>query len=103
MIITNVKTIKGLILVLLTMVGLASAQAGTVHAGHTTIHTGGRGGYHGNYHGGYGYYARGGHNGRYWRGGYYDGRYYDGGYYPYSSPFFLGLPIPVPFFVPGFN
>jgi hypothetical protein len=112
-----VKTIKSFSLILITIAGVASAQAGTVHAGHTTVHTGGgrgnyHGGYQGNYHGnyggghgyyGHGYYAHGGHGGRYWRGGYYGGRYYNGGYYPYDSPFFVGLPIPVPFFFPGFN
>jgi hypothetical protein len=36
------------------------------------------------------------HGGRYWHGGYYHGRYYEGGYYPYDSPFFGGLPIPIP-------
>jgi hypothetical protein len=114
-----VKTIKSLSLILITISGVASAQAGTVHAGHTTVHTGGQGNYHANYHGGHGYYARGGQgyyanrgqryytNGgrsaRYWRGGYYGGQYYDSGYYPYNSPFFIGLPIPIPFFFPGFN
>ena len=104
-------TIRRLSLVLLTIIGVASAQAGTVHAGHTTVHSGGHGNYHGNYHGGNGYYARGGngyyanggHSARYWRGGYYGGQYYDSGYYPYNSPFFIGLPIPIPFFFPGFN
>jgi hypothetical protein len=43
---------KKLSLVLITIIGVASAQAGTVHAGHTTVHTGGHGNYHGNYHGG---------------------------------------------------
>jgi hypothetical protein len=100
----TVKTINTLSLVLITAVCIASAHAGTVHTGHTTVHTGGRGNYHGNYyHGGHGYYAHGGNNGRYWQGGYYHGRYYNGGYYPYDSPFFVGLPIPVPFFIPGFN
>jgi hypothetical protein len=108
-----VKIIKSLIFALITIVGVASAPAGTAHAGHTTVHTGGRGNYHGNYrgnysgghgyysHGGRGYYAHGGHNGRYWNGGYYNGRYYNGGYYPYDSPFFVGIPFP--FFFPGFN
>jgi uncharacterized membrane protein len=90
-------------LVVLTIIGVASVQAGTVHAGHTTVHTGGHGNYHGNYHGGNGYYANGGHSVRYWRGGYYGGQYYGSGYYPYNSPFFIGLPIPIPFFIPGFN
>ena len=116
------KTIKSLSLILITIVGVASAQAGTVHAGHTTVHTGGQGNYHGNYHGGHGYYAHGGqggqgyyanggqrhytnggHSARYWRGGYYGDQYYNSGYYPYNSPFFIGLPIPIPFFFPGFN
>jgi hypothetical protein len=102
--IVSVKTIKSLSLILITIVGVASAQAGTVHAGHTTVRTGdGHGSYHGNYRGGHGYYAHGGHGGRYWQGGYYGGRYYNGGYYPYDSPFFVGLPIPLPFFFPGFN
>jgi hypothetical protein len=116
---TSVKTIKSLSLALITIFGVASAQAGTVHVGHTTVHTGRHGNYHGNYHGGNGYYARrgqgyyanggqryytnGGHSARYWRGGYYGGQYYDNGYYPYNSPFFIGLPIPIPFFFPGFN
>jgi hypothetical protein len=114
-----VKTITSLSFFLITIFGVASAQAGTVHAGHTTAHSGGHGNYHGNYHGGNGYYAHGGqgyhangrqryytnggHSARYWRGGYYGGQYYDSGYYPYNSAFFLGLPIPVPFFFPGFN
>jgi hypothetical protein len=105
----TVKIIPSLSFVLLTIFGVASAQAGTVHARHTTVHTGGSGNYHGNYHGGHGYYTRGGqgyyahggHSGRYWHGGYYGGQYYDGGYYPYNSPFFIGLPLP--FFFPGFN
>ncbi len=117
--IDTVKTIRTLSLVLITIIGVATAQAGTVHAGHTTVHTGGHGNYHGNYHGGNGYYARGGqryysnggqryynnggHSARYWQGGYYGGQYYDSGYYPYNAPFFIGLPIPVPFFFPGFN
>lgn len=116
--IDTVKTIRTLSLVLITIIGVATAQAGTVH-------TGGRGNYHGNYHGGNGYYARGGqryysnggqryytnggqryytnggHSARYWQGGYYGGQYYDSGYYPYNAPFFIGLPIP--FFFPGFN
>jgi hypothetical protein len=111
-----VKTIKSLSLILITIFGVVSAQAGTVHSGHTTVHTGGHGNYHANYHGGHGYYARGGqgyyanggryytnggHSARYWHGGYYGGQYYDSGYYPYNSPFFIGLPIP--FFFPGFN
>jgi hypothetical protein len=108
-------------LILIIIFGVASAQAGNAHAGHTTVHTGGRGNYHGNYHGvhgyytygignyhndyhrSYGYYSHGGNSVRYWHGGYYGGQYYDGGYYPYDSPFFLGLPIPFPFFFPGFN
>jgi hypothetical protein len=106
-----VKTIKSLSLVLITIIGVASAQAGTVHASHTTVHTGGNANYHGNYHGGHGYYGNGGqryytnggHSTRYWRGGYYGGQYYGSGYYPYNSPFFIGLPIPIPFFIPGFN
>ena len=109
------KTIKTLSLVLITIIGVASAQAGTFHAGHT----GGNGNYHSNYRGGQryyanggnGYYARGGqryytnggHSARYWQGGYYGGQYYDSGYYPYNAPFFIGLPIPIPFFFPGFN
>ncbi len=103
--IITVNTIKRLSLVLTTIIGVASAQAGTVHAGHT----GGHGNYQSNYNGGYyahrghGYYAHGGHNARYWQGGYYGGQYYGGGYYPYDSPFFVGLPIPIPFFIPGFN
>jgi hypothetical protein len=116
--IDTVKTIRKLSLILI-IIGVASAQAGTVHSGRTTVHTTGHGNYHGNYYGGHGYYAHGGHgyyanggqryynngghNARYWHGGYYGGRYYDGGYYPYNSPFFIGLPLPVPFFFPGFN
>jgi hypothetical protein len=105
-----VKTIKILSFVLVTIIGVATAQAGrTEHAGHTAVHTGGHGNYHANYHGrngyhgGNGYYARGGYRTRYWHGGYYGGQYYDGGYYPYNSPFFVGLPIPLPFFFPGFD
>ena len=109
------KNIFGLSFVLITVIGVASMQAGTVHTGHTVVHSGGHGNYHGNYHGnnrggngyyargGNGYYANGGHSARYWRGGYYGGQYYDSGYYPYNSPFFIGLPIPIPFFFPGFN
>jgi hypothetical protein len=97
-----VKTITAFSFILVALLGVASTQAGTAHAGHTTVHTGGRGNYHGNYHGGRGYYAHGGQNGRYWQGGYYRGSYYNGGYYPYDSPFFVGLPVPFPFFVPGF-
>jgi hypothetical protein len=90
--------------VLVTIIGVATAEAGrNEHAGHTTVRAGGRGNYHTNYHGGNGYYAHGGHRARYWHGGYYGGQYYDGGYYPYNSPFFVGLPIPLPFFFPGFD
>ena len=108
------KTIKSLAFVVLTLIGVASAQAGTAHPGHTNIHTGGHGYYHGGHgyysrggqgyygNGGQGYYAHGGHSARYWHGGYYGGQYYDSGYYPYNSPFFIGLPIPIPFFIPGF-
>ena len=123
----TVRIIETLSLVVITMIGVASVQAGTVHVGHTTVHSAGHGNYQGNYrggngyyaHGGSGYYARGGqghyanggqgyysnggHNARYWRGGYYGGQYYNSGYYPYNSPFFIGLPIPIPFFFPGFN
>jgi len=104
--IDTVRTIKTFSLVLITIIGVATAQAGTVHAGHTTGH----GNYHGNYRGGQRYYARGGqryyanggHSTRYWQGGYYGGQYYDGGFYPYNAPFFIGLPIPIPFFFPGY-
>ena|SRR5271165_4910307 len=104
--IDTVKTIRTLSLVLITIIGVATAQAGTVHADHT-----GHGNYHGNYHGGNGYYAHGGqryytnggHSVRYWQGGYYGGQYFDSGYYPYNAPFFIGLPLPIPFFFPGFN
>ena len=107
----TVRIIETLSLVVITMIGVASVQAGTVHVGHTTVHSAGHGNYQGNYRGGNGYYARGGngyyanggHSARYWRGGYYGGQYYDSGYYPYNSPFFIGLPIPIPFFIPGFN
>ena len=113
------RSIRRLGLILITIIGVVSAQAGTVHTSRTTVHSGGHGNYHSNYHGGNGYYAHGGngyyanggqryytnggHSGRYWRGGYYGGQYYNGGYYPYNSPFFIGLPIPFPFFFPGFN
>jgi hypothetical protein len=94
-----VRTIKALGLILITIFGVASAQAGTTHS----VHTGEHGNYHRNYHGGHGYYANGGHSARYWHGGYYGGQYYDSGYYPYNSPFFIGPPVPIPFFIPGFN
>ena len=85
-----------------------SAYAGTVHNGHTTAHRGHTvqtgGNYHrkysGGYRGGHGYYANGGHDGRYWQGGYYRGHYCSSGYYPYDSPFFAGFPIPIPIPVP---
>ena len=48
------------------------------------------------------YYTNGGYSARYWRGGYYGGQYYNSGYYPYNSAFFIGLPIPIPFFFPGY-
>jgi hypothetical protein len=94
---------KTLSLTVLAIFAVVSAYAGTDHRGHTTVHTGGNnhGHYQGGYRGGQGYYAHEGHGGRYWRGGYYRGHYYEGGYYPYDSPFFIGLPIPVPFPVPG--
>jgi hypothetical protein len=111
--VTIKKPMKTLIFSLLAIFGSVSAYAGTVHAGHmtvhrgATVHTGGnyhrnnyRGNYYGGYHGGHGYYANGGHTRRYWRGGYYGGRYYGPEYYSYDSPFFVGLPIPVPFPVP---
>jgi hypothetical protein len=58
--IDTVNTIRTLSLVLLTIVGVASAQAGNGHTDHTIVHNGGRGNYHGNYHGGNGYYNHGG-------------------------------------------
>lgn len=93
---------KKLSLILITIVGVASAQAG----GHVNyVNHGG-----GNYHGGRGaYYGRGGyyhggyyHGGRYYHGGYYrGGRYYYGGYYP-DGGFLPWLPIPVPIPIPGY-
>jgi hypothetical protein len=91
---------KKLSLTLVAVFGIASAQADTVHPAHTGGNN--HGNYHGGYHGDHGYYAHGGHGGRYWHGGYYHGHYYEGGYYPYDSPFFAGIPIPIPFPVPGF-
>ncbi len=86
--IITVHTINRLSLVLTTIIGVASAQAGTVHAGHT----GGHGNYHSNYNGGYyahrghGYYAHGGHNARYWQGGYYGGDFTAAAITPMTRP-----------------
>jgi hypothetical protein len=88
---------KKLSLVLLTIVGVASARAGeTYHGNHGTYHHAG-GNYHGGYHAGY----RGGGS-RYYRGGYWHGQYYSQGYYPGNSPFFVGIPFPIPILAPGF-
>ena len=64
----TVRIIETLSLVVITMIGVASVQAGTVHVGHTTVHSAGHGNYQGNYRGGNGYYAHGG-SGYYARGG----------------------------------
>jgi len=75
---------KKLSLILLTIVGVASVQAGeTYHGSHGTYHRSG-----GNYHGG---------GNRYYRGGYWHGQYYSQGYYNQGYGPFTGLiPIPVP-------
>jgi hypothetical protein len=74
---------RKLSLILLTIIGVASAQAGeTYHGSHGTYHRSG-----GNY--------RGGGN-RYYRGGYWHRQYYNQGY----GPFFGWTPIPIP--VPGY-
>ena len=102
---------RKLSLILVTIVGVASAQAGeTYHGSHGTYHRSG-GNYHGggsrNYHGGGNRYYHGGGNhyysgggnhyyggggNRYWQGGYWHGQYYNQGY----GPFFGWTPIPVP-------
>jgi hypothetical protein len=90
---------KILSFIILTAIGVVSARAGG-HVNHVSgnYHHSYHAGYHGGYHGGHGY-----HNGRYYHGGYYHGHYYDEGYYPGDSPFFFGLPFPVPLpFLPGF-
>ena len=82
---------KKLILILMTLsiLGIASTRAGTVYHNN----------YHGTYyHGGRGYYGHG--NQRYYGGGYYHGRYYNPGYYPGYYPFFGGVPVPFVPFVP---
>jgi hypothetical protein len=100
-------------LILLTIVGVASAQAsGTYHGSHGTYHSSGgnyHGGYHAGYHGGGSRYYRGGGSryyggggSRYYGGGYWHGQYYSQGYYPGNSPFFVGIPFPIPILVPGF-
>ena len=77
---------RKLSLILLTIIGVASAQAGeTYHGSHGTYHRSGE-----NYHGGGNRYYSGGGN-RYWRGGYWHGQYYNQGY----GPFFGWTPIPV--------
>jgi hypothetical protein len=77
---------KKLSLILLISVGVVAGQA------HGTNHHSG-----GSYHGGGGrYYHAGG--GRYYRGNYYNNGYYNNGYYTGGSPFFFGLPFPVPGF-----
>ena len=90
-------------LILLTIIGVASAQAGeTYHGSHGTYHRSGgnyRGGGSRYYHGGGSGYYRGGGNryysgggNRYWQGGYWHGQYYNQGYGPFSGL----IPIPVP-------
>jgi hypothetical protein len=83
---------RKLSLILLTIVGVASAQAGeTYHGSHGTYHRSGE-----NYHGGGNRYYSGGGN-RYWQGGYWHGQYYNQGYYSQGyGPFFGWTPIPVP-------
>jgi hypothetical protein len=83
---------RKLSLILLTIVGVASAQAGeTYHGSHGTYHRSGE-----NYHGGGNRYYSGGGN-RYWQGGYWHGQYYNQGYYNQGyGPFFGWTPIPVP-------
>jgi hypothetical protein len=88
----------------ITIVGIASAQAG----GHVNYVNHGGGNYHGGraayyghggyYHGGRGAYY--GHGGYYHGGRYYNGHYYNGGYYP-DGGFLPWLPIPFPIPVPG--
>jgi hypothetical protein len=87
-----------LILLTLSILGVASTQAGTVY--YNNYH----GNYRGYYHGGHGCYGHGCGNGRYYAGGYYRGRYYNPGYYPAYYPFFGGFPVPfIPFVpLPGF-
>jgi hypothetical protein len=93
---------KKLSLILVALLGVFSAYADDHSHGHGDYHGDHHGDYHGGYHGGHGYYAHGGHGGRYWHGGYYHGHYYDAGYYPGDAPFFVGLPLPVPIPVPPF-
>ena len=81
---------RKLSLILLTIVGVASAQAGETYQGsHGTYHRSG-----GNHHGGGSRYY---HGNRYWQGGYWHGQYYNQGYYNQGyGPFFGWTPIPVP-------
>jgi hypothetical protein len=97
---------RKLSLILLTIVGVASVQAGeTYHGSHGTYQRSG-GNYHGGgsryYHGGGNRYYSGGGN-RYWQGGYWHGQYYNRGYYNQGyGPFFGWTPIPIPIPVPGY-
>ena len=95
---------RKLSLILLTIVGVASAQAGeTYHGSHGTYHRSGgnyRAGGSRYYHGGGNRYYSGGGN-RYWRGGYWYGQYYNQGYYNQGyGPFFVWTLFPIP--VPGY-
>jgi hypothetical protein len=77
---------KKLSLILLTICGVAAGQAHGI-----------------NHHSGGSYHASGGRyshasGGRYNRGNCYNNGYYNNGYYTGGSPFFFGLPFPVPVF-----
>ena len=81
-------------LILLTIVGVAAGQAsGTNHHSAGSNHASGGRHYHAS--GGRYYHAGGG---RHYRGNDYNNGYYNNGYYTGRSPFFFGLPLPVPGF-----
>jgi len=90
---------KKLSLILLTIFGVAAGQAHGInhHSGGSYHASGGR-----NSHASGGHYshASGGRNNRgdYYNNGHYNNGYYNNGYYTGGSPFFFGLPFPVPVF-----
>ena len=87
---------KKLSLILLTICGVATGQAHGInhHSGGSYHASGGR-----YSHASGGRYNRGNYyNNGYYNSGYYNNGYYNNGYYTGGSPFFFGLPFPVPVF-----
>jgi hypothetical protein len=90
---------KKLSLILLTICGVATGQAHGInhHSGGSYHASGGR---YSHASGGHYSHASGGryNRGNYYNNGYYNSGYYNNGYYTGGSPFFFGLPFPVPVF-----